>query len=309
MGEVYQEIDYLYLPENTFLKNREYRVLKKLKDRSNLSIVYLGFSKDGARVVIKEYFPKNLVLRDIDGINVICRSRKLKDKYKEAKRQFIKEAEILSQFKDNPYICNCIEYFQENNSVYIVMKYYAGQTLEDIINNKEISFDKFFREIFIPILDAGDHIHAKGYIHRDLKPNNIIINQGKPVIIDFGSAIKYKCTKKKKILLTPGFSPIEFYSEETRQGPYSDIYSLAAILYYFLSDNIPIEANERIIEDNLEHINQLAKEKYWYLGKLIMDNLSLDYKKRCRSIKGFKFLLLVQFFKNKIKQIKLFNRK
>ncbi|AZO95789.1 serine/threonine-protein kinase [Halocella sp. SP3-1] len=309
MGEVYQEIDYLYLPENTFLKNREYRVLRKLKDRSNLSIVYLGLNKSGERVVIKEYFPKNLVLRDIDGINVICRSNKLKDKYKRAKRQFIKEAQIMSQFKNNPYICNCNEYFQENSSVYIIMKYYAGQTLEDIINNKEICFDEFLRKLFIPILDAANAIHAKGYIHRDIKPNNIIINQAKPVIIDFGSAVEYKCNKKKKILLTPGFSPIEFYSEKTRQGPYSDIYSLAAILYYFLSDTIPIEANERIIEDNLEHINQLTKEKCWYLGKLIMNNLSLDYKKRCRSIKGFKFLLLVQFFKDKIKQIKLFNKK
>lgn len=305
MGEVYQEIDYLYLPENTFLKNREYMVLKKLKDRSNLSIVYLGLSKAEERVVIKEYFPKNLVLRDIDGIKVICRNRKVKDKYKKAKKQFINEAVMMSQFKDNPYICNCTEYFQENNSVYIIMKYYDGQALEDIINNQVISFNSFLREIFIPILDAVDDIHSKGYLHRDLKPNNIIINQGEPVIIDFGSAIKYKDSKRKKILLTPGFSPIEFYSEKTRQGPYSDIYSLTAILYYFLSDNIPIEANERIIEDNLEHINQLTKERYWYLGKLIMDNLSLDYKKRCRSIKRFKFLLLLQYFKNKIRRIKL----
>lgn len=160
----------------------------------------------------------------------------------------------------------------------------------------------FLKKYYFPIIEAVKAIHKKNYIHRDLKPNNIIIHRDKPVLIDFGSAINYKNAARKKILLTPGFSPIEFYSEKTKQGPYSDIYSLAAILYYYITNEIPAEANERIIEDTLVPVSEYKSiNGLGFLEDVISKNLSLDYRKRCQSINSYKFALLKQYYKYLLK--------
>lgn len=133
MGVIHKKIDYVYLPENTILKNGYYRIIKRLTARSNFSIVYFAKTREGNEVLIKELFPKNIVLRDLDGISLICKNSRLKVKYKKTKNQFISEAIILLEFKHNECICSLYDYFKENNTIYLVMKYYSGKTLEDII--------------------------------------------------------------------------------------------------------------------------------------------------------------------------------
>lgn len=309
MEEACQHIDYIYLPQNTFLGNDEYRIINKLTDRSNFSIVYLALNKEGRRVAIKEFFPRNLVLRDLDGIRVVCKSSNLKQRLNNAKELFLSEALILKEFKNNHSICYLYEYFQENNSIYIVMDYYEGKTLEDVLREKNEPIEVFFKKYYFPLIEAVKVIHKKKYIHRDLKPNNIIIHKDRPVLIDFGSAINYKEIAKKKILLTPGFSPIEFYSEKTEQGPYSDIYSLAAILYYYFTNEIPVEANERIIEDQMVPISEYISDNgLELLGDIISNNLSLDYRRRCQSINSFKYVLLKQYYRYLLKNNGYFNK-
>ncbi|MEJ6949895.1 serine/threonine protein kinase [Natronospora cellulosivora (SeqCode)] len=297
MSELQETIDYVYLPENTYLNNDNYKVIKAHTSRSNFSIVYLAENNDGERVIIKEFFPKDLVLRDLDGKSLVCKQSNYKSKYIYSKERFLSEAIILKEFKSNRYICDCFDFFNENNTVYIVLRYYEGVTLEDALNKNKISFSKFLKEIYLPLIETVSKIHKKAYIHRDIKPENIIISNAKPIIIDFGSAINYKENQEKNILLTPGFSPIEFYSAKTNQGPFSDIYSLSAILYYYISDTRPLEANERIIEDNLIDINNMASESYG-IADLIMKNLSLVPEKRCQSVQEFKTLLFKKYFNN-----------
>ena len=112
-----------------------------------------------------------------------------------------------------------------------------------------------------------------------------------PILIDFGSAILREGENKKDIFLTPGFSPLELYSEKSNQDRHSDIYSLSAILYYYLSGETPIEASKRIHEDNLISLKEMKSGVSKNLDRIIMKNLSLNIKKRSKYIKGFKLKL------------------
>ena len=195
MGVNNQEVDYLYLPPGTIL-NDKYLIKSKLVPKSNLSIVYLAvdyITKE--KLVIKEFFPQKLVLRDLDGRKVVPKSSRNKALAKEVDF-FLREGEIMKQF-DHLGIGQCYDYFRDNNTGYIVFKYYQGPNLKGYITNNHLSFKKFLEEIFYPLLDIVAVVHKKGYIHRDLKPSNIIYNSH-PILIDFGSVVEYK--KEQKML-------------------------------------------------------------------------------------------------------------
>ena len=295
-----EEKDYLFLEIGTILNNR-YQVEKILGERSNFSIVYKGidlYTKD--IVAIKEFFPKNIVLRDMDRKTVICKNSCFENKLFLEIDNFLNEGETLTLLK-NRGIVNCLDYFKENGTAYILMQYHNGDGLEKQIQNNEFcDCFSFLDKIIIPLIDSINFIQKKGYLHRDIKPSNIIIENNHPVLLDFGSAIKYSEKKDKKILVTPGFSPLEFYSEKSYQNESSDIYSIAAMIYYFISGNTPPEATCRIIEDNLDTLEQYNLP--FLLEKLIIKNLSLNEKNRDKSLKKIKytikFILITEKFKN-----------
>ncbi len=278
--------------------------IEAIISKGELGIIYLGYDlKKKEKCVIKEYYPNKLALRDIDKKMVLCKSSKLKEKYYNLRDIFLNEGVLLKKF-NHKNIATYITHFIENNTGYIVIKYYEGQSLEQYIkeNKKECTGD-FLKRIFIPLINTIDVIHKKNIIHRDIKPSNILINKdGEPVIIDFGSAIEYKVCENKKIFVTSGFSPIEFYSEKSKQGIYSDIYSLSATLYYYLCKKVPLEVSQRVIEDDLEDIKKYNKEISLFFSRVVMKNLSLPYKKRFFSAKLFKICLYIEYFILKIKK-------
>lgn len=281
---------------------KKYCIIKKISI-SDLSIVYLGVDiEKRQKCIIKEYFPNKIVLRDIDNKTVVCKMPSVKKKYIESRDAFFNEAHILKNF-DNENIVKYIDHFIENDTGYIVLKYYKGKTLDKyIIDEKSISITDFFERIFIPVMDAVDEIHKKNILHRDLKPTNILITKRNlPVIIDFGSAINYKNAEEKKIFVTQGYSPLEFYSKKSIQGRFSDIYSLSAILYFYLSGKSPLEISKRIIEDKIEDISIYNEEVSQRLAKVVMRNLSVDYKKRDNTIKYLKIMIMLENFMLKMK--------
>lgn len=297
------EIEYIYLKIGTVL-NGTYEI-NEVVNKSELGISYVGYSlKDKRKIIIKEFYPDRLALRDMDGKTVVCKSTYLKEKYYNLKEFFLNEALILNKL-NHKNIARCIDYFIENATAYIVIEYFEGKTLDKYIKeNKDISIACFFKTIFIPLINTINWIHKKNIIHRDIKPSNIIINKNNEhIIIDFGSAINYKEYKNKKIFTTKGFSPIEFYSEKSIQGTYSDIYSFSAMLYYYLCDKVPIEAPKRIIEDNIEDIRNCNKQISLLLSKLIMKNLSINYKDRFSSVQILKTFMYFECIILKIKNI------
>ena len=300
MGTNKKPIDYLHLPRGTVLKNK-YLIKDKLVPQSNLSILYKAInSASKEQVVIKEFFPQGLVLRDLDGKKVVAKNPKGDFLQKEVVL-FLQEAKVIQQLQI-PQIGRCYDYFKANNTAYIVLKYYQGINLEEYIKKECLKFYQFIDKIFLPLLKTVAHIHKQGYLHRDLKPANIIYNQ-KVVLIDFGSAIKYKKKENKKRVLTPGYAPLEFHSESTKQGPSSDIYSLAAILYYFLTSQVPLAVKQRIIKDELVPVAELNPWVSQGLNDFIMRNLSLNAKYRDQTILDFRLNLELECFKIKSKKI------
>jgi serine/threonine protein kinase len=291
------------LPKGVILNNTY--LIKRQIAVSNLTIVYLGFDKKKRRVcVIKEFYPQKMVLRDLDQRTVICKYASQTDVYYQKRDLFQQEAAILKSIRCR----NVVEYlddFIENNTGYIVTKYYKGNTLDQYMaKEKNVAIAEFYKNIFIPLLDAIDALHKQGIIHRDIKPSNIIIDSKlQPVLIDFGSAIRFREKPSKDIFVTPGFSPLELYSKDSEQGRYSDIYSLAATLYYYLCGKVPVTATERIIEDQLEDIRKNNRIISRFLAWVIMKNLSADYKKRFHSLSIFKNCVYLEYLRVKVKRV------
>lgn len=243
------------------------------------------------------------MLRDLDHQNVLCRRISWKERYEQSRANFLHEGEILKGFK-HPNIVKYVDHFLENNTGYIITVYCKGPTLDKYIEReREISITGFLINIIIPLINVLQQLHKQGIIHRDIKPNNIIINkEGKPIIIDFGSAIHYQRSETKKIFVTPGFSPLEFYSETAKQGCYSDIYSFAATLYYYLCGKAPTAASERVIEDHIEDIRCYNTIISGAFSSAIMKNLSLDYRKRYASLFLLRYCVYLEYLILKMKR-------
>lgn len=294
-------MEYEWLQVGVILKER-YKIKKELHV-SDLSIVYLCEDITcGLECIVKEYYPKGKVLRDMDGKTLVYRMPSYKNVYDEAVVGFLNEGTILKRF-NHKNIIKCIDEFKENDTGYIVLEYCEGKTLNNHMKDeKVVSIPDLFKELFIPLIDAVDHVHKKGIIHRDIKPANIIINKDRgPVLIDFGSAVNYKDKKAKKIFFTPGYSPLEFYSKDSKQGRFSDIYSVAATIYYYLSGITPPSSQDRRIRDDIEELKDCNYEVSRSYSWTIMKNLSLNYRKRFSSIKPLKALTYVELYRQKRK--------
>ncbi|MGC5325336.1 serine/threonine protein kinase [Brevibacillus sp. SYSU BS000544] len=262
-----------------------YRI-EELTSSSELSHVYLcsHFGKE-EHYIIKEFFPRLLAMRDLDNKTTLCRRPSMKAKFEQMKESFSKEALILKELS-HPHIVQYFDHFQENGTSYIVMKYCKGSRLDHYV--KEGINPDFYKKTVLPLIGALKYCHRKGVIHRDIKPSNVIINEnGSPTLIDFGSAVSLRESKHKHIVTSNGYSPIEFYSEKSQQGSYSDLYSLAATLYYCMNGKPPIDVSERIIVDKLEHVRQDKKRVSFFFSQLIMWGLAISHKKRCPSITLF----------------------
>lgn len=282
------------LKENMIIK-KAYRVTEIIST-SKLSIVYKGENlHTGENVAIKEFYPFEIAIRDLDDVTVINRLPSTKKKFEYLKGNFQNEGAILRQIS-HKNIIKYIDHFDENGTTYIISEYFKGNTLDKYI--KEYSLDersRLLENIFLSLVDALTSLHEKGIIHRDIKPSNIMVDSEKNIrLIDFGSALFYKTDNKKNIFTTPGFSPLEQYSNEAKQGVYTDIYSLGATLYYSLTDVTPLEVSRRLIEDQLIEVRKLNKEIGFIMSKVIMWSLVVQSSKRCFSMKFYLWAISIQ---------------
>jgi serine/threonine protein kinase len=223
-------------------------VIKEILGRGGFGITYLAQDTNLNRnVAIKEYLPVEFSFRDsTDSVNPM--DQKDEQHFKWGLERFIVEAQTLAKF-EHPNIVRVISVFEENNTGYMVMSYEYGIELQSTIQNGKTLPEQELLKIVFPLLDGLEMIHDAGFIHRDIKPQNILIRpDGTPVLIDFGSARQSLGQKTKTLtsLVSPGYAPFEqYYSKSDKQGPWTDIYAMAATMYRCISGLAPMSAVDR----------------------------------------------------------------
>ncbi len=218
------------------------------------SIVYLATDAQGAKVAIKEYLPNTLALRT-EGKTAPVISEDHLPAFRYGMKCFFEEGRTLAGLS-HPNVIRVLNFFRANDTVYMVMEYEQGRTLQELIQKNSPSItENFLRNVFTRMLNGLREVHAHRLLHLDLKPSNIYMrNNHAPVLIDFGAARQtLACdTPMLKPMYTPGFASPEHYRQRDLLGPWSDIYSVGASMYACISGCTPLPADTRLENDRLE---------------------------------------------------------
>lgn len=230
------------------------------------SIVYLAQDHSLQRTVaIKEYLPGAIAFRDAEG-EVRPRFEKYDGTFRTGLQSFLNEARILAQF-EHPALIRIHRFWEQNGTAYMVMQFCKGRTLRKLLQEEpQRKSDEIWlkNQMIAPVLDALRILHAKRYYHRDLSPDNImILDTGAPMLLDFGAARQVigDMTQALTVILKPGFAPIEQYAddESMRQGPWTDIYGVGAVLYFAVTGKAPVASVARLVKDPLKKLQLTAE--------------------------------------------------
>lgn len=245
-------------------------------------------------VAIKEYMPDTLANRT-NGTMVSAYSDKRMESFEYGKKCFLDEARTLAEFIGNPNIVRVHSYFEENGTAYFVMDYIEGQSFQEYIEQwgGRIPWQEA-EKILFPAIEALSAVHEKGIIHRDMTPDNIFITAENVVqLLDFGSA-RYSWGNQSQsldIILKHGYAPIEQYSRHGRQGPYTDVYSVAACFYFSITGHIPPDAIDRPGDDRLIPPSSLGINIPVHMEDAILKGLSIYSADRFPNMRAFKAAL------------------
>src|SRR5450432_687010 len=223
-------------------------------------IVYLAKDHSLERdVALKEYMPASLAARGA-GPQITVRSSSFAETYAIGLRSFINEARLLARF-DHPSLVKVYRFWEDNATAYMVMPYLQGVTLRDTRRRMAHPPDEaWIRSVVSPILSALELLHREGVYHRDIAPDNILLPpDGPPVLLDFGAARRVISDRTQSLtaILKPSYAPIEQYAEMTqlRQGPWTDLYALGAVIHYLLFGAPPAPATARAVQDDADVID------------------------------------------------------
>jgi serine/threonine protein kinase/TPR repeat protein len=222
-------------------------VIERVLGQGGFGITYLARDTNlDQRVAIKEYLPVEFATRMADA-TIRSRTEDLRDRYRWGLERFIQEARTLAKF-DHPSIVRVQSVFEFNNTAYMVMRFEEGTNLAALLDRRGTLPEDELLRILLPILDGLELVHNAGFIHRDIKPDNIHIgDDGRPVLLDFGSARQaFGNAHTLTILVAPGYAPFEqYYSDAGNQGPWTDIYGLGATCYRAIAGRSPLDAVSR----------------------------------------------------------------
>jgi serine/threonine protein kinase len=254
------------LPLGTMLG--DYR-LDSVIGHGGFGITYRAFDSQLAKVVaIKEYLPVEFAVRQ--GEKVVARSTRSADDFAWGRERFLDEARALARFR-HPHIVPVLRFLTANGTAYTVMEFEDGRSLGEMLGHEAPGHvgrrlpPQDVRRLGEGLLLGLGAVHAQGFLHRDIKPSNIIIRRdGVPILIDFGAARQAMGDRTRTLtsVLTPQYAPIEQYTAEGKQGPWSDIYSAAAVLHHAITGAPPPEAASRIGKDTYRPLADSEARSY-----------------------------------------------
>ncbi len=200
------------------------------------------------RVAVKEYFPTRCAKRAADGVTVEALPG-MEQVYEGGRYSFVKEARVLSGLEGMPSVVQALAYLETNNTAYLVMEYLDGTPLHRMVDpksGKRIPPEKLLPPLKKLLYDIS-RLHDKKVIHRDIAPDNIMwMPDGTLKLLDFGSARSMEDGKSMTVMLKHGFAPVEQYQSHG-QGTYTDVYAMAATIYYCLTATVPTQSTERLL--------------------------------------------------------------
>ncbi len=282
----------LALPEGYQLSN--YRIVRNLS-AGGFSTVYLAHDESKTPVAIKEYLPNGMVIRN-DTMEVQANTPENLPPFRHGMKCFFEEGRTLAQI-NHPNVVRVENFFRANETVYLVMRYMRGRTLDYHIRaNKQYFTESFMRRLFLSLLNGLREVHTHKLLHLDIKPANIYVTMdATPVLLDFGSARMTLNHDRPQLvpMYTKGFAAPEQYRGMTGLGPWTDIYSVGATMYSSLSGTPPQAADLREKEDQLTPALDAWRGKFSdQLLRTIDRCLELDPLKRPQSVYALQKALL-----------------
>ena len=245
----------------------EFEITQRLGE-GGFSIVYLAWDHSlDRKVALKEYMPASLASR-VGESQVTARSERHRDTFEAGLKSFVNEGKLLAQF-DHPALVKVYRFWQAHGTAYMVMPLYEGVTLRDTVRALPTPPDEaWLLGLLAPLTEALEVIHAEQCYHRDIAPDNVILLAGsrKPLLLDFGAARRVigDMTQALTVILKPGYAPIEQYAEVPgmRQGPWTDVYALAAVVYWCITGKTPPAAVGRMVRDSWVPLATCAAGRY-----------------------------------------------
>ncbi len=291
------------IPESTLhlttrIVLQEKYVIGRVLGQGGFGITYLAWdSLLDRKLAVKEFFPRELATRTGSDNTVRVHSSAYGEQYSYGLSKFLDEAKTLAKFDNHPNIISVKDFFKANGTAYLVMNYLEGCTLNDYLIQKgtALTFDEALA-VILPVLDALETVHESGILHRDISPDNIFITaQGGIILLDFGAARHALGEKGKNlsIILKPGYAPEEQYRSKGVQGPWTDIYAVAATFYHAVTGTMPQESLDRLAVDQLIPPSRLGVTINSSAEQALLKALAVNADFRFRSVNDFRSAIWV----------------
>lgn len=285
----------IHMEPGTLLYDRY--IVGKVLGFGGFGVTYIGWDgKLEQKVAIKEYLPSEFSTRMPGQSTVTVFNGEKSEQFKDGMNKFVEEAKHLAKFQNESGIVKIFDAFNENETAYIIMEFLDGETLTAKLKREKTIPENDAVNMLLPIMQSLEVVHAEGLIHRDIAPDNIFITKNGDVkLIDFGAS-RYATTSHSRsltVIIKPGYSPEEQYRSRGDQGPYTDVYALAATLYKMITGKTPPDAMERRAKiesqkkDILEDPTKLIKSISLNRENAILNAMNVQIEDRTPDIRSF----------------------
>ncbi|SDA23087.1 Serine/threonine protein kinase [Ruminococcus sp. YE71] len=275
------------LPHEALLNNRY--LVGSVIGEGGFGITYIGLdSLLDYRVAIKEFYPNGMVNRNNTVSNDVrsISAESAKDLISKSREHFLGEARMLAKFNNEKGIVEVKDFFEENNTVYIVMEYLDGITLKKYLERVGTISAYNTVCLLMPVFNSLRKVHRKNLIHRDISPDNIMLVDEEVKLLDFGAARQFADEKSLSVMLKHGYAPLEQYRRHGAQGSWTDVYAICATMYKCITGQIPPDAPDRIYEDELKMPSELGIEVPPKFEEVLRHGLAIKADDRIQDIDG-----------------------
>ena len=285
-----------HLPPGTVLKERY--LVGRVLGEGGFGITYIGCDLQlELKVAIKEYFPTDKASRVAQAsLDVASYTGAAGVNYGKGLKKFLQEARTIARMDKQPVIVNVRDFFEANHTAYIVMEYVEGTTFKDLVEQRggRIPAGELLY-LIEPLFFALKEMHGNGLIHRDISPENLMIEKGAVRLLDFGCARESADGGNTlTIALKHGYAPVEQYQSKG-QGPWTDVYALSATIYYCLTGRKPPQAMDRLVEDELIPPRKLGVDLTQRQEQALLHGMGVPPKRRFQSMEEFRTALYEGF--------------